>query len=340
MAGGNITLEVEFNHDNLFAGGYDRDLIGTALMLSASAYNEQEVVANLRELGFENVAPFYRLREDDDMVVRLAYSFGMQSIIVNGEEHKLIAVVIRGTYDDMEWSGNVLAREDGFVAAANALKQNLRDYLLVFNLLNNTENLKFFITGHSRGGAVANILATDLIANNFLGMNTNFQEDNVIAYTFASPNTTRTENARFHYNIVNIVIPTDPITGTPPNRWRHGITFVFPSEPKVFGNSPSRVEQESQTRAMQVMSTQFSLLTGITYFTARDRFVADFIDSVPSWFPIVSPLLAEIGLRGTDRIAPLFFDHHIEVYLAWFLSTDPTHVEYRPGRYRVNPIGQ
>ena len=70
------------------------------------------------------------------------------------------------------------------------------------------------VTGHSLGGAVANLLAADL--NDSIG------PENVYAYTFASPTVTNTPNIPIvHDNIFNILNDNDFVTIIP------GIAMLF-----------------------------------------------------------------------------------------------------------------
>ena len=156
-------------------------------------------------------------------------------------------------------------------------------------------------------------------------MNTNFKQENVIAYTFAAPNTIELENARMYGNILNIVLPSDQVTGAPRVQggiaftdamWKHGVTLAFPSEVKVFGrlnNALTVGEQRFFSRAREIMENEFLRLFERTYDFARFEFS-----------------VLELNYH--------FFDHKPEVYLAWLMSQEPSHFENNPGLYspRVN----
>jgi len=96
---------------------------------------------------------------------------------------------------------------------------------------------KFIITGHSRGGAVANLLAVEMNFNSLY-----FDRNNIYTYTFASPRTVTIFSAAsnpIHGNIFNIVNRRDVVTSLPPNRttgptrslrWaRYGLSLTFAS---------------------------------------------------------------------------------------------------------------
>ena len=145
-----------------------------AAALSMSAADETLLKENLRALGFGDI-------------VTLAYGEGDRDKIgmciasrVTGEQLQ-IAVVLRGTCGE-EWYSNFeigySAEHSGFARAADFAELRLADYVFTRAICIQP---RFFITGYSRGGAVANILAKRLCDRYGL--------DYVSAYTFAAPAT-------------------------------------------------------------------------------------------------------------------------------------------------------
>ena len=133
----------------------------------------------------------------------------------------LIFVTIRGTPASAgEWisnfdigngnkDGNVL--HQGFLKTSLQIETSLYTYLLK-NKIQPSEAF-FLLTGHSRGAAVANMLAANL------SHNPQFNADQMYVYTFATPNVTTDKNAHapeydFIWNIVNAedIIPTIPLS--------------------------------------------------------------------------------------------------------------------------------
>ncbi|MCL2707409.1 MAG: hypothetical protein FWE97_04530, partial [Dehalococcoidia bacterium] len=91
---------------------------------------------------------------------------------------------------------------------------------------------KVFITGHSRGAAVANLLAAELTASQKYA-----QKDNIYAYTFATPNVTNSTDVKIpskYSNIWNFVNPEDyvpyiPLSVDGWDYWKYGTTIAFES---------------------------------------------------------------------------------------------------------------
>ena len=172
----------------------------------------------------------------------------------NGEY--LVAVIFRGT-DWYQWYGNFVVGSGGrhysFERANSGSRQNLEfgvqssiSMYILNRISRRDENavVNFLITGHSRGGSIANLLAADLISGSF---HPGVEVGNIYAYTFASPNTT--QNPIAHQNIFNIVFDDDFATQFPLSDWgfsRYGITIRAEAEHhyntnSLFNNAMARV---------------------------------------------------------------------------------------------------
>ena len=169
-------------------------------------------------------------------------------VVISQEKHintTQINVVIRGTYKE-QWFGNMnicppknieggdsyefytFDEDDdkthyNFLIASNGVYQNLIDYIGKYS--NNTENVSVVITGHSRGGAVSNLLAKRLTDDYDF-------KPNVVAYTFATPNVSPyTPTMEYYSNIFNFCknqdfIPYIPLTNYNWNYWKYGKTYI------------------------------------------------------------------------------------------------------------------
>jgi hypothetical protein len=112
----------------------------------------------------------------------ISYTFAHKKV---NDDETLFAVILRGT-DYVEWRGNMDIGEDSkrhksFETAKSCLKDAINNYITTNQL---KDKINFLITGHSRGAAVANLLAVDL---NDKQIKINGLK-NVYAYTFATPN--------------------------------------------------------------------------------------------------------------------------------------------------------
>ena len=146
---------------------------------------------------------------------------------------QLFAVICRGTKEDVEWLSNFnLIGQNanfhaGFYSAAKDASDHITSYIngyLIDGL--SLSDCKVWVTGHSRGAAVANLLGGVFL--NKMG----FKEDHIFAYTFACPSVTlernTTRNYIFNYNLGGDLVPRVPM-------WqyaRYGVTHDEPNPDK------------------------------------------------------------------------------------------------------------
>lgn len=246
-----VSFEMDYTmfFDNLSL--YKRDLSKLGIIYSIGAYHDDITIDHgadfsgddeemMKQFGMKDVTPVKLADEytDDDIS---EITMGHREVTYQGVTKDIIFVTVRGTDGTIEeWSSNFDVGADtddywdrnnkhwdnknnhkGFDVAANRLKSHISDYIK--NLNANTEKVLFF-TGHSRGAAIANILASMYVD---LGYNT-------VAYTMATPNTTLEEDAETKYDtIFNIVNEDDIVTYLPLDKWgykKYGKTYAVSVE--------------------------------------------------------------------------------------------------------------
>lgn len=198
----------------------------TAMILSTAAYNSDVTIDNLETLGFSWNAKFNYSDEYDENAIGLVMSSQQVG------DTTIMAIVMRGTYGK-EWYSNFDIGEDikttlthaGFNKAKEFALEKIKMYMVNYGIDKN--HTKFLVTGHSRGAAVANLTAAALIDK--------YSEENVYAYTFATPNTTTNTDAlnKKYSGIFNFVNPQDFIAYIPLESWgftKYGTTITFPTE--------------------------------------------------------------------------------------------------------------
>lgn len=193
------------------------------------------------QMKFDRVSYFNygdSLNSTDD---KTAYSIAQKK---NVGGTTLVAVMVRGGGYGAEWSSNFNAGDGknnhiGFANAADEIYQKV-----VAELGTIESNVKLWISGYSRGAAVANLLAAKL--DDYATSADNFDADDVFAYTFATPQgVTKANNieADLYKNIFNIVNPGDIVPMVAPSGWdfgRYGITRYL--NPKADQDTLSVVE--------------------------------------------------------------------------------------------------
>lgn len=206
---------------------------------------------------------YYRDSQRVDDNDTCAYTLAVKEVERDGQKVPLVMVLVRGTAANAEWISNanladtVKALDDcheGFQLASTEVLTGVRDFLSARNY--DADDVLFFVTGHSRGAAVANLVAAGL---------STWQDgtEGVYAYTFAAPNCVsedEAEGTQFD-NIFNIANPDDIVTMIPLTGWgytTYGETLYLPSKTNTAGYL--------QSDALAGVSTWFRELTnGVEY---------------------------------------------------------------------------
>ena len=212
------------------SGTYQHPLALASLALSGAAYLGEDAVREaLTALGFDaasveshNYAYAYT-REDNNVA---AYTFAEKSVPDGaGGTGTLLAVVVRGS-NTFEWYSNFSLGtgdiHEGFQKATADLRSALNAYLTAHG----SDGLRILVTGHSRGGAVANLIAAELLRDGIVPV------ANLYGYTFAAPNVARTAGREGYANIFNIVNREDFVPAVPLRDWgyhRYGTDLGLPS---------------------------------------------------------------------------------------------------------------
>jgi len=167
-----------------------------------------------------------------------SYAIASQDIIVNEESASLLVITLSGTQTFEEWTNNVLGAlattrflrtydvYDAFLNFYRRVANGLRDYRARHEL---SDNLYILITGHSLGGATAQLVSASI-------QNLDWADSSKVhTYTIGSPNPIAEETgsgiAGSYNNIFNIVNPGgDTFIDAPDSRKsKFGLILAVPS---------------------------------------------------------------------------------------------------------------
>lgn len=180
---------------------------GLALLSVAAAdavYNATDIKSFMKACGFSNT----RASVSDENFKYLTFDFGKKKI----GKKTVVAVILEGTSTKDEWYSNLNLGEgtlhEGFNITEKAVHNKLNSYLKKNKLKKGS--VLFWVCGHSRGAAVADIMAKRL--------SDTYGKSAVYAYTFAAPKVTksREKDTSKYTNIFNYVNPDDLVTTLPP----------------------------------------------------------------------------------------------------------------------------
>lgn len=196
-----------------------------------------ELLAVLRIEGYKNLKAKEKYK--NGLMHDSPYVFATRKIKYGTGVVNQILVCIRGT-EGNEWEGNMYMAGDkewyplndpaqkempySFVQAKRSVEIGLSNYINENKI--DLNGAVITITGHSRGGAVANLVSADLTSNPQMVFVDSFDKaPDVFAYTFATPNCVV---APIEYpNIFNHRFTDDFVPKVPLNSWgfgAHGIT--------------------------------------------------------------------------------------------------------------------
>ena len=342
--GHRVASEVAWDDDWFFqdATAYNPELAHTCAVLSAVANAESSYYQQgsdspayaehaFAALGFDEVCTAsYRYRSevldevlgvlDGTDVVAYTLTTKRVSSSATGEEKELCVVVVRGSYGS-EWLSNIKIEgaEDvegggdhlGFTLAAEEIVADLEERAA---RLDQDVERTYLFCGHSRGGAVANLLASYADAVGALAT-----ARDVRAYTFATPNCTSSADARdaAYDNIFNVLNPSDLVPRLPLSSWgyeRYGRDVWLPGEGDA---SFAELEGAMRESYLEAMGTECPADPGDR--AAVERFCARIAARVSSFDELVSPtgLVELLGACTEVDVARLLASHYPNTYIAW-----------------------
>ena len=207
------------------SGEFSRDLARATFGLTVSAFRnnkgliENQYATYLQGAGFSDIYAFGYDKETSKDT--------LSGVIAHKTigDFTLIAAAPCGQGYKKEWGGNLEVGDEerhvGFNHAAGILEEEIRGYIQEHRLAG---PLKLWLGGFSRASAVANLTAADMIDSG--------QFEDVYAYLFAVPRTTRKAGVNAYKGIYNICGKFDPVTQIPSQAWgyeRYGTDLYTPA---------------------------------------------------------------------------------------------------------------
>jgi len=206
--------EPYFYSDSYFAESSDSLKTHLRTMSMALALSTMEVDGSsyvtdlLSDIGFEDIA----IGDMNDKPTKDTIGTAIAHKNIDGQE--LVAVAIRGSKYDSEWASNLTAGVDGdikgFSDASKKVNDRIKDYLAD----NELTDVKLWITGYSRAGAVADLTAVYINEHN---AEFKTSSDDLYVYTFEAP--AASESDKVYDNIHETRNKNDIINYVYPESW-------------------------------------------------------------------------------------------------------------------------
>ena len=216
------------------------------------------------------------------------YAFAVKKL--TGSDDYLVCAVVRSNGYGGEWISNAHVfngvnanHSAGFKGAADGMYTALQTYLNKLKV--DKSHLRLWVTGFSRGGAVANLLGAKLTAESGIAA------DKIFVYGFAVPRTVqKTVKVRYE-NIFNIINQGDLVPRVPLQSWgyeRYGIDKFLPCVSRNAGWY-SNIQADMEKYFNKIMNTSVPT-TIYSLMPAQERaldvllaYLSDIIPSVYSY---------------------------------------------------------
>lgn len=206
---GGYDITLDFNDDYFKQSATKRSDELTKLSFAAAmAQSGLESKSFYTQMGFSNVHVEWATPSEDT----IGYTFAQKKM---NNDH-LVAVTIRGFNYGSEWVNNLKmgseGNHEGFEEKAKDVFSALKDY--TSGLYN--QHVKYWISGYSRGGGVANVLAS-LLMKPDSRIKTN--QNDLYVYTYEAPRGLTEENAVKYPNVFNFVNDLDLVQMVAPAQY-------------------------------------------------------------------------------------------------------------------------
>ena len=189
---------------------YNHHMARFSIFLAGAAYYESSLRYNLDVMGFADIHSNYDINHMHDV----AYTFAHHAV------ENVVAVIIRGTQGSaLEWAGNFTA--GGFHIAMGLVWRKLSAYIGSRSSIDRS-SLRIWITGHSRGAAVAYLMGYSLTSP----LGGRYRQEDVFVYTFAGPRVSLARGIP-RKNIFNFINADDPLAAVIPGMQKPGRTARF-----------------------------------------------------------------------------------------------------------------
>lgn len=239
---------------------YNHSLATMSLCMALSSYNnhsasdtdysnaDKNIYDLLKKCGFTDYAEYsYTIKPSVDSVACAIASKDLN------DNTKLIAIAVRSGGYEKEWSSNMhIGLSNDHTGFDDSSKKVLKDIKNYISDLGIKGNAKFWITGFSRGAAVATQTAAKLNELKIDGLS--FDKSKIFAYGFATPagalKSNNPTNSDYN-NIFNIIHYADIVPLIAPGDWnflRYGQTYMFPFSES---NSKSSVYEQKMIEYLE-----------------------------------------------------------------------------------------
>ena len=231
------TSYVKRNYDIAFQKSSTKEspmLVLQSVKMAKAAYNKRECEGLFAGLGFENIESYnYNNYSKNTVGMVIGYRDIPDE---NGTMKRVFAVALRGSNTPDDWLSNFTVGDkdriypEGFDVTAKNTWNNIVTYIFKYNTSKygstaaEWTDCKVWITGHSRAGAIANLLCGRELFDSGIAF------ENIYGYTFATPSVVKVNQMKAVAYVYNYINEGDLIPELPLSIWgyrRYGVDRVL-----------------------------------------------------------------------------------------------------------------
>lgn len=203
--GYNLSFHYKSEYFENGATVFNKDLALLSNGMSMMAESESTIKNFYNSVYFDKVETHYVEHTKDSVCYTLASR--------KYESYDLILVVVSGYNYGLEWANNALlgleGDHEGFSLRANDIYSSLKTFLA------DHTNYKLWISGYSRGGAIANVLSHYILSKGEIEI----AQKDMFVYTFECPKGLDKNNAPEYPNVFNVLYSGDLVTYVGPSEY-------------------------------------------------------------------------------------------------------------------------
>ena len=251
-----------------------------SMQVTASAITDEEGGTGdtfLKKLGFTDIGFYGFHSEDED---DCAYMYGQKKV---GSE-TVIAIVVQSYSTESNiklkgWKQNFIVNGEDAKGEHYALGKAAESVLDKIAALSGSAdgNVRYWITGHSRGGALANLISAKLPAK-LAEQGTNGK---IYAYTFEAPSTVDSDTIddpdKYGY-IHNFRCSDDIVTMVPPAAWGNGMTLYGVTHKLNTEKTDTNLNEELKKLGSNAKLDEYSSLGDNT----AENIIAKLVSRIPA----------------------------------------------------------
>ncbi|MDD4772473.1 MAG: S-layer homology domain-containing protein [Eubacteriales bacterium] len=238
----------------------------TAALGDTATGSNRNIIQAYEDMGYTVLTQQnYDTEQTDDNSDFAAYTIASKRTTINNKNYTIYGIALRGSLELAEWYSNFDIGESGdgphagFTNAADGIYSALTS-----RITGAKDDTIIWITGHSRGASISNIIGARLNQNAEYA-----QRKNIFTYTFGCPAVTKTPYA--YDNIFNFNNPGDIIAYIPFTLWGYGINGI-------------EIRLPTDDDTLSKVKSNFSGIKGGMIYLGR--FETDgFADLVTAWCP-------------------------------------------------------